>query len=93
MSDCGICGIDPVKYEAVPMGLTAMDLCEECMGHYNGKVRQATLDEVREKIQVLRPEGSGWSTIGRTIDKIEAAIDAMKKEGGRDRLDPRGSIG
>lgn len=27
---CGICGIDPVEHENVEIGLTIMNLCEEC---------------------------------------------------------------
>ncbi len=42
--------------------------------------RLATIEEVRRRIQELRPRGSGWSTIGRTLDHVEKLLDAMIKE-------------
>ena len=27
---CGICGLDPVGYENVEIGLTIVNMCEEC---------------------------------------------------------------
>ncbi len=27
---CGICGIDPVEYIVIPIGLTIVSLCKEC---------------------------------------------------------------
>lgn len=27
---CGICGIDPVQYEGVEIGITIINMCEEC---------------------------------------------------------------
>ena len=27
---CGICGVEPVSYENTKMGLTEVNLCEEC---------------------------------------------------------------
>ena len=27
---CGICGLDPVEHEGVEIGLTLVNMCEEC---------------------------------------------------------------
>jgi ribosome-binding protein aMBF1 (putative translation factor) len=29
-AECGMCGADPVAHERVPIGVTEVDMCEEC---------------------------------------------------------------
>ena len=31
---CGICGLDPVDYEEVGIGLTVVNMCAECYEEY-----------------------------------------------------------
>lgn len=31
---CGICGVDPVEHEAVEIGLTLVNMCEECYQYF-----------------------------------------------------------
>ena len=33
-ASCGMCGVDPIEHENVIIGLTVMNLCEECYQVY-----------------------------------------------------------
>ena len=38
---CGMCGIDPVEFESVEIGLTIMNLCNDCYEEYIHNYKQA----------------------------------------------------
>lgn len=31
---CGICGVDPIEFENINIGLTVINLCNECYEEY-----------------------------------------------------------
>ena len=36
---CGICGVDPVEHERVEIGLTVVNMCDECFNEYQSRLR------------------------------------------------------
>jgi len=45
---CGICGVDPVQHERVEIGLTIVNMCEECYQQF--KEYETAAERLKEKV-------------------------------------------